>query len=161
MTVYEVLGIILLVAGFVLVGIEMVIPGFGLPGISGILCLVGGVILTAKSVSAGVVMAIIIIVILGIMLAVILTILGSKKMKSPIVLKEDVKGQHGFLNSEDLEYLVGKTGIAVTDLRPSGKGSFDGVEFDVLSEGSYIVKGQGIRISKVKDNKLLVTKYLE
>lgn len=157
MTAFEILGIVLLLAGLVLVGIEMAVPGFGLPGISGIICLIAGIILTAKSVSAGIVMAIVIIIILAIMLAVTMTILGSKKTKAPIVLREDVKGEHGFLNSSDLEYLIGKTGVATTDLRPAGKGDFDGVEFDILSGGSYITKGQSITISKVKDNKLIVT----
>lgn len=156
MTPFEILGIVLLIAGFVLVGIEMVVPGFGLPGISGIICLVSGIILTAKTVSAGIVMAIIVIVVLGIMLAVVMTILSSKKMKSPIVLREDVKGEQGFLESSDLEYLVGKEGIAATDLHPAGKGNFDGIEFDILSVGNFIKKGQRIQISRVKDNKLIV-----
>lgn len=157
MTAFEILGIVLLIAGFVLVGIEMAVPGFGFPGITGIISLVAGIILTAKSVSAGIVMAIIVIVILGIMLAVAMTILSSRKMKSPIVLREDVKGEKGFLESSDLEYFVGKEGIAATDLRPAGKGNFEGIEFDILSGGSYIKKGQRIKISRIKDNKLIVT----
>ncbi len=156
MTPFEIIGIVLLIAGFVLAGIEMAVPGFGLPGISGIISLVLGIIFTADTVSEGIIMAIIVIVILGIMLAVAMTILGSKKVKSPMVLREDVKGEQGFLESSDLEYLVGKEGIAATDLRPAGKGNFDGIEFDILSGGSYIKKGQSIKISKVKDNKLIV-----
>lgn len=157
MTTFEIIGIVLLLAGFVLVGIEMAVPGFGLPGISGIICLVVGIVLTAESVSAGIIMAIIVIVILGIMLAVAMTLLSSKKMKSPMVLREDVKGEQGFLESSDLEYLVGKEGVAATDLRPAGKGNFDGIEFDILSGGSYIKKGQKIIISRIRDNKLIVT----
>lgn len=156
MTPFEIIGIVLLIAGFVLVGIEMAVPGFGLPGISGIISLVLGIIFTADTVSEGIIMAIIVIVILGIMLAVAMALLGSKKMKSPMVLREDVKGEQGFLESSDLDYLVGKEGVAATDLRPAGKGNFDGIEFDILSGGSYIKKGQSIKISKVKDNKLIV-----
>lgn len=156
MTPFEIIGIVLLIAGFVLAGIEMAVPGFGLPGISGIISLVLGIIFTADTVSEGIIMAIIVIVILGIMLAVAMALLGSKKMKSPMVLREDVKGEQGFLESSDLEYLVGKEGVAATDLRPAGKGNFDGIEFDILSGGSYIKKGQSIKISKVKDNKLIV-----
>ncbi|MBO5178561.1 MAG: serine protease [Lachnospiraceae bacterium] len=156
MTPFEIIGIVLLIVGFVLAGIEMAVPGFGLPGISGIISLVLGIIFTADTVSEGIIMAIIVIVILGIMLAVAMALLGSKKMKSPMVLREDVKGEQGFLESSDLEYLVGKEGVAATDLRPAGKGNFDGIEFDILSGGSYIKKGQSIKISKVKDNKLIV-----
>lgn len=160
MNVLEIIGIILLIAGFVLVGIEMAVPGFGLPGVSGIICFIAGILMTAKTVSTGIVMAIIIIVILGIMLAVTITVMGSKKMKPPFVLQEDVKGEQDFLSSSDLDYLVGKEGVAVTDLRPAGKGNFDGVDFDVLSEGKYILQGQKIKISKVRDNKLMVTKAI-
>ena len=42
MNTVMIIGIILLIAGFVLVGIELVVPGFGAPGISGIICLVAG-----------------------------------------------------------------------------------------------------------------------
>ena len=151
-----ILGIGLLIAGFILVGIEMVVPGFGLPGISGIICLVLGIILTADSVSVGIIMAIIVIVILGIMLAVAMTILGSKKMKSPMVLREDVKGEQGFLESSDLEYLVGKEGTAVTDLKPGGKCRIEGIEFDVRSEGFFLEKGTKVKISCIHEKTILV-----
>ncbi len=156
MEVIEIVGLILLVIGFLLVGIEMMLPGFGISGISGIVCLTVGTVMTAKTVSDGIVMAIVIIVILAIMLVIAMTILGSKKMKHPIVLRDDVKGEQGFLNSSDLEYLIGKEGVTVTDLRPSGKGSFDGVDLDILSEGKFITQGKRIRITKVRDNKFLV-----
>ena len=156
MTTMEMIGIALLVLGFILIGIEMAVPGFGFPGISGILSMIIGIVMLADTVSEGIVMAIVCIVIVCVMLAIAMTILGSKKMKAPIVLNEDVKGEQGFLSSSDLEYLVGKEGVASTDLRPGGKGNFDGIDFDILSEGKYIVKGTAIRISRVKDNKLLV-----
>ncbi len=47
----------------------------------------------------------------------------------------------------NLSYLVGKTGVAVTDLRPAGIGAFDGVEFDVRAEGRYVTKDTPIRIT--------------
>lgn len=156
MSVLEIIGIILLIAGFVLVGIEMGIPGFGVPGISGIICLAAGVLMTAKSLETGIIMVVVIIVLLTIMMVVIMTLLSSKKAKAPIVLKNDVKGEQEFLNASDMEYLIGKTGVAATDLRPGGKGSFDGIYFDVLTEGMYVKKGQGIKITRIKDNKIIV-----
>lgn len=156
MTTFEIIGIVLLIAGFILIGIELSMPGFGFPGISGILSIIIGIVLMAETVSDGIVMAIVSIIIVCIMLAVAMTIFSSKKMKAPIVLDEDVKGEHGFLNSSDLEYLIGKEGTASTDLRPAGKGNFDGIDFDILSEGQYIEKGTAIKISKVRDNKLMV-----
>ena len=51
-------GILLLVAGFVLVAVEMVMPGFSAPGVSGIVCLVLGVFALADSVMEGAVITI-------------------------------------------------------------------------------------------------------
>jgi len=160
MTASEVIGIVLLIAGFVLVGIEMSIPGFGLPGISGIASMAIGILMTAKTLEAGLIMVVVIIVLSAIMMAVIMTLLSSKKTKVPIVLKDDVKGEE-FLNASDMEYLIGKTGVAATDLRPGGKGSFDGIYLDILSEGMYVNKGKRIKITKIKDNKIIVMEELE
>ena len=53
MNTMEVIGIILIIAGIILASVEMYIPGFGVPGISAAICLVSGVLLTAKNVMQG------------------------------------------------------------------------------------------------------------
>jgi membrane-bound ClpP family serine protease len=151
-----ILAIILFIAGFVLIGIEMIVPGFSVPGITGIVCLVVGIFLVADTVVEGAIITIIILTLLGIMLAVILGILSKGRLKSPIILKEDQKKDKGYISSSDLNYLLGKEGIASTDLRPTGTGNFDGIEFDVISEGKYISKDTKLVIYKVQGSKLIV-----
>ncbi len=152
----QLLGIVLLIAGFVLVGIEMVLPGFSIPGISGIICLVTGVFIIADSVMEAAVITIAILAVLGIMMAVILHLLSRGRLKTPIVLEDEQRRAEGYLSSSDLKYLLGKQGTAATDLRPTGIGKFDGVNFDVMSEGNYISKGMEIEIIKVEGSKLVV-----
>ena len=41
MEIIELIGIIVLIAGFILIAVELVVPGFGLPGIAGIVCQIG------------------------------------------------------------------------------------------------------------------------
>lgn len=142
-----ILGIGLLIVGFVLVGIEMVLPGFGLPGISGIICLIGGILLTAKTIEQGLTITVIVVVVLAVMLTAALTVL--KRVKPPIILEDELKGSDGYLNSSDLEYLIGKEGIAATDLKPSGKCKIEDIEFDVRAENRYIEKGTRDRKSVV------------
>ena len=137
------LGIILMIAGFILVGIEMVLPGFSFPGITGIICLVMSIFINAQTIEEGIIITIIIIAILGVMLTVILGLLSKGKLAKPII-------------SKDLNYLLGKKGVASTDLRPSGVGDFEGVHFDVITTGNYIVKGTPIIITEVKGSKLIV-----
>lgn len=150
------LGIILLIAGFILVGIEMVLPGFSAPGISGIICLLAGVFLLADSVMEAAVITIGVLAVLGILMAVILNLLSRGKIKTPIVLEEEQKKTEGYISSNDLDYLLGRQGVAATDLRPSGSGQFDEVKFDVISEGNYIEKGTKITIIKAAGSKLVV-----
>lgn len=150
-----VIGIILLIAGFVLAGIEMVVPGFGAPGISGIICLVAGIFLTADTIEEGIFITVVVIVILGILMTIIMGFLSQKKFRSPIVLDENLKAGAP-INSSDLDYLLQKEGRAATDLKPAGKGDFEGIELDIFSEGPYIKKGSPIVISRINENRLMV-----
>jgi membrane-bound ClpP family serine protease len=150
------LAIILFLIGFILIGIEMLAPGISAPGIAGTVCLIVGIFIAADTIEEGVIITIIILVLLGIMLAIILGILSKGKLKSPIILKEEQNKDKGYISSNDLNYLLGKGGIATSDLRPTGTGDFDGVELDVISEGKYILKGTKLIIDKVQGSKLIV-----
>jgi membrane-bound ClpP family serine protease len=153
---YFVIAIVLLVVGFILIGIEMLAPGLSEPGIAGIACLLIGIFLISDSILQGVVITIITLVVLGIIFAIILRALSKGKLKSPIILKDEQKNKEGYVSSKNLNYLLGKKGVATTDLRPAGTGEFDDVEFDIISEGKYIVKGTKIFIYKVEGSKLIV-----
>ena len=150
------IGILLFVAGFILMGTEMLLPGFGAPGISGSICLIAGIICTADSIEEGLTITIIVVVILAVMFTMILALFHMKKLKSPIILQEEMDAEKGYLSTSDLEYLIGKEGITTTDLRPAGKCNFEGIEFDVRSEGRYIAKGSKVRISRISGNTLII-----
>lgn len=161
MDILTILVIVLFIAGFVLLGIEMVVPGFSVPGVSGIICLVAGIFIAADSMQEGVIITLAVLALLGMMFAVILWLLSKGKLKSPLILKEEQKTEQGYLSSQDLEYLLGKEGIAATDLRPSGMGDFDGITLDVVTGGTYILKGTPIIIEKVKGSRLIVKEKTE
>ena len=152
------LGIVLLIIGFILVGIEMVVPGFGAPGISGIVCLIGGIILTAKNIEEGLTITVVVVVILAVMMTVVMVFL--KHVKSPVILDTEIKSTQGYISVSDMEYLVGKEGMAVTDLRPAGKCDIEGVEFDVRTEGRYIMRGNKVMISRIHENMIMVKEIL-
>ena len=65
-----IVGIILFIAGFILIAVEMVVPGFGAPGISGIACLVIGLFLTADTIEEGAFITVIVLALLAIMMAI-------------------------------------------------------------------------------------------
>lgn len=150
------ISVVLLITGFVLIGIEFTAPGISFPGIAGTVCLVVGVFLTADGIVEGTLMTIMILAILGMMLGVTLWLLAKGKLVKPLILTEEQTKERGYISSSDLEYLLGKEGVALTDLRPTGIGSFDGINFDVISGGQYIAKGEFIVINQVKGSKLIV-----
>ena len=70
--------------------------------------------------------------------------------------RDELSAEHGQLNASDLEYLVGKEGVASTDLKPAGKCDIEGVEFDVRAEGRYIEKGTKVRINRIYENTIMI-----
>lgn len=149
-------GIILILAGFVFIGIETVIPGFGAPGIAGICCIIAGISLAADSIVQAVIIGAVVLVLIGILVFILITLLSKGKLKSPLVLNESQDKEAGYISSGDLKYLIGKSGITTTDLRPAGKAQIEGVEFDVISEGKYISNNTKVEIYKISNSSLVV-----
>jgi membrane-bound ClpP family serine protease len=118
--------------------------------------LVVAIFLVSDTFVEGAIIALVIMALLGMMFAAILGLLSKAKLKSPIILKDEQNKEKGFISSNDLNYLLGKYGVAITDLRPSGTADLDGIEFDVISEGKYISKGTRLVIYKVQGSKLIV-----
>lgn len=155
---FLILGIFLLVAGFVFVGIETVVPGFGAPGILGICCLVAGVFLMADTVQAAIIIIAVVIVLLAILIFTLITLLSKGKLKTPLILNDKMNKEEGYISSTDLQYLIGKKGTAATDLHPAGRVKIENVEFDVISDGMFIEKGSQVEIYKISNSSLVVRK---
>ncbi|MCR5432647.1 MAG: serine protease [Lachnospiraceae bacterium] len=158
MEIINILGIIVLLVGIVLIGVEFFMPGFGLPGISGIICVAAGIYLTGRNATERLTVGVIAIVVIAVLLVISIIVFKSKKVKSPIKLETDLPGKNLFIDESDMNYLVGKKGTALTDLRPSGKGEFEGVKLDVLSAGEFIEKDKKLIIIEIKNNKIFVRK---
>jgi membrane-bound serine protease (ClpP class) len=54
--------------------------------------------------------------------------------------------------------MVGKSGIASTVLRPSGKVRIDGVVYDAVSEEGFIEKGQAVKVLRYETGQVYVEK---
>ena len=85
----------------------------------------------------------------------VLSLLMLKKINPHVTLEEDLEINRIHLNDADLEFLVGKEGVVITDLKPGGKCRIDGIEFEVRAENGRIEKGERIRISRIHGNKIM------
>lgn len=54
--------------------------------------------------------------------------------------------------------MIGREGIALTALRPSGTIELEGKKLDVVADGEFIVKGDKVVVSSVEGIRILVKK---
>jgi len=56
----------------------------------------------------------------------------------------------------NLELHAGDTGTAATTLRPSGKATFRGEQYDVVTGGDFVMAGTGVRVVSVDGMRVIV-----
>jgi len=163
--------ILMFIIGLVLLGLELfVIPGFGIAGISGIILIMAGLILSLvnnvvfdfEKVQSGAVGEALLTVTAGMGLAFGMIIylsnkIGTKGIFRKMALNTTMETKEGYIGVSMTELkLVGKTGIAATVLRPSGKVSINGVSYDAVSNQSFIEKGTAVRVIRYETGQIYV-----
>lgn len=166
--------ILLFVLGLILLLLEIfVIPGFGVPGIAGILLIICSFAFSMvpndsfdfSMTAPNLLVRSFLLVVLSIVGAVVLSVLlGRSILKSGLfrrlVLADEQKSESGYVSSSLSKELIGKEGVAKTDLRPSGKVEIEGKWYDAVSLDGYISKGTLIHVEKHENYNLFVrTKY--
>lgn len=147
------------VTGLILLIIEAIVPGFGLPGISGIILVIAGTILAMGTITSALV-SLSIAIILTAIITILLIKLGHKSPHlEKIVLTTHQKDEEGYLSASTKEEYLGKEGMTVSELRPSGIIEIDGKRLDALSEGSFIPKETPIKIVRVEGSKIFVRRF--
>ncbi|HHW30862.1 MAG TPA: hypothetical protein GXX20_04185 [Clostridiaceae bacterium] len=147
---------LLLFSGLFLIIVEMFNPGFGVAGITGIILLILGIIITAKSFLDALIMTAIILVIIVVALLLVLRSASRGRLKKVLVLSDSLKKDEGYTSVESLENYIGKEGVALTILRPSGSAEFDGEILDVVTEGRFIPKNSKVKIVDVSGRRIVV-----
>ena len=150
------LSIILFIAGIGLIVVEMLEPGFGFFGVFGIISLLICVFVTAQTVLQGLILTAIFFVILLILLVIFLVFVSKGRLPKRLILHESETVEQGFSGTEDMKYLMGKTGVVTTLCRPVGNVDFDGVKLDVVSRGEYINKGTIVEVIEIEGNRIVV-----
>lgn len=151
--------VICVLAGLGLLVLEMFMPGFGVPGVSGIVLLLAGAVLVGikHGLLAAVGLIVIIVALVAIMLSVALKSAADGRLsKSKLILHESESSREGFLSSGDMSVFLGREGETRTALRPSGIAEFDGVRLNVVSDGVFIAQGVRVKIVRVDGNRILV-----
>ncbi len=164
----SIIEILLFVIGVILLLVEIfVIPGFGIFGISGITLMVLGLFLGLLSdfkmidwdiISIAIVQLASVFVGSSVIIFFLLKYLPRTEMLNKLILKEQVAAKSGYAAQPSLVDLIGKEGIALTDLRPSGTALIESNRVDVVTEGDYIDRDSGIKVKSVEGSKIVVGK---
>lgn len=148
--------IILFISGAALILVELYTPGLGVFGFGGVLCILasffftlGGDVTALNILAASLVLAIIVFLL-------IVRKLPSSRLWAKLVLKNAETTQEGFVSGDDYITYLGRTGVALTLLRPAGVIDIDGVHLDVVSEGQYIIAGTKVKVVNVSGSRIVV-----
>lgn len=163
--------ILLFAAGGVLLLLEFfVLPGFGVAGIAGVVCVIAGMVLAGiDDVSfeffgdfAGLLLRSLFLVVGCSLAALVLSIWGGSRLFASrrwgFALRAEQRAEEGYVG---VDLSVGKevesTGVACTDLRPSGKVRIGDEVYDAVAvEGKYIVKGRAVKVTGFQAGQLYV-----
>ena len=99
------------------------------------------------------------IALLGIFVVLYLSKNGSKKnagMLDELVLDEQQKNRDGYTSVTDKSKFLGAIGVCATDLRPAGTITVEGEPVDVVTEGSFVKKGDIVKVINVDGSRVLV-----
>lgn len=164
--------IALFIIGLVLLALEVfVIPGFGVAGILGILFVIAGLALSLVmndffdfTITGSERLSSAFVLVLGSMiLSIVLSVIfGRSLLKSAafqrLVLQDEQRSGMGYVSGRQKLDLLKKTGVASTDMRPSGKIEIDGTFYDAVALDGFIEKGKEVTIEKQENYNVFVRK---
>lgn len=150
---------VLLLAGVVLLVAEMIlIPGSTLVGLLGLGCILASVYLQFGDNFGTVIGTASIVGAAG--FGLILWLLPRSRFAGRFILNTSLAGNTAtgthFTSSDTPSHLMGRYGVALSDLRPAGVASIEGERVDVVSDGEFIKSGTNLEVIRVEGRRVLV-----
>jgi membrane-bound serine protease (ClpP class) len=160
----NIIAMVCLLIGMVLLCIECFVPGFGIFGISGIVFCAFSIVLTLilGGEHAWIQFLYMIAMIVVVLAVVILIAIRSARfglLSKSSLIQNGVDLPPDYSSDEkNYSYLVGKTGVTKTILKPVGKAEIDEQTYQVTTEGEYIDMNEEIYVASVDGSTILVKK---
>ena len=149
--------IILLVVGIALLLLETILPGL-VAGIVGFCCLVAGIALSYSNLEtrvANLLLVMVVVVLVG-GFAGWMKLFPESRVGRVFVSKRVV----GNIDAAQPE-LLHQTGVAHTELRPSGTALLNGKRIDVVTEGPFVERGAPIKVVAIEGMRVVVRALTE
>jgi membrane-bound serine protease (ClpP class) len=136
------------------------LPGFGAAGIPGIIFILAGsvwIIVQTRNWQLGLSVAGVTVIITIPLAILAFWLVPRTKVGKTMILNTAERSEDGFqAPSKELEKLIGKSGTAITPLRPAGAAMIQGIRVDVVSQGDFIAKDSEVEVIGVEGNRVVV-----
>jgi membrane-bound serine protease (ClpP class) len=157
--------LLLVAIGVLLIALELfVIPGITVAGVAGLVALVAGLGMTL--VGAGATVPVMIAALGRVAISILIAIAGSAALfrvlpslpfGRRLVLEIGMDATQGYVSAPESDRRwLGRTGTALSPLRPAGIADIDGTRVDVVSDGGFIDAGTPIEVTRVDGNRIVV-----
>ncbi len=152
-----VMPVVLQLLGLGVIVVEIFVPSFGLLTVlaAGMLLYSLYLVFTIISVNMGLVFIGVDIFVIPVVLVLAFKALGASSwsLHKRLSRDEGVASQ-----SPDLAAWVGRKGVAVTNLRPSGTVMIGDTRLDAVTDGDYVSSGTPVKVILVSGNRMVVEK---
>ena len=152
----SVFHIAVFLGGVLCIVVEMLMPTVGLLAGAGVAAMLYSMVLAMGGNISAVYAMLAAFVLAALIFALIVKKLPSSRMWKKIVLSDASTTDRGYVSTRTQAELIGRTGVVLTELRPSGTVQLDGVPVDVVSEGAFLPKGTVVRVTAVQGSRVVV-----
>jgi membrane-bound serine protease (ClpP class) len=151
-------GVLVFLGGIALFLVEIhLFPGHGIASVLGLICLFGGMFFALGGNHSNALFSTVgsLIVTIGALAAFFIYLPRSPVWRK---LAQNSQQSHdaGYVSSADFSGYLGKHGMAITTLRPSGVAEVDGVRLSVVTKGDFVSPGAQLEVVNVNGGRIVV-----
>ncbi len=151
---------VLIALGILLVFVEiLILPGFGAAGVPGIIlfCVGIGMIVKESGMKTALIYASVALIFVIPIAIFSLSIIRESPLGKTFILNTAQKSEEGFQAApQELTALIGKSGKAVTPLRPAGVALINGQRVDIVTQGEFVEPETEIEVIQVEGSRVVV-----
>ncbi|CAG5083495.1 Uncharacterized protein yqeZ [Thermobacillus xylanilyticus] len=149
-------SVALFIAGIILLVLELFVPSYGILGILGGAAIIGGIATAAYDAGDAVTTLLYAFGAAAVLAAIAGYIFRKRGVWNKFILRESLTSEEGYLSTEARTDLTGKSGTALTPLRPAGVVLIDGERIDAVSEGGFVEPGARVRVVRAEGLRVVV-----
>lgn len=150
------LSFICFLLGITMLWTELYIPDFGVLGLIGFFISIFGLYMYRSDWLEVLMIVLAAFVVIGVVCFIFIKLGRSFEVPTMFVLDKRLAKEEGYSSHELPADVLGLQGTVVMDLRPVGRGQFNGQTYEVISQQGFIAKGSQVRIVKVTNGSIYV-----